>query len=88
MKKPALFQNIQDPGLRAVLSAFSPNVERGALSALAAKLQRSVSAVSQWKRIPLELCGRVEALTGVPRHVQRPDIFIPPEMSRKKRRAS
>jgi DNA-binding transcriptional regulator YdaS (Cro superfamily) len=42
---------------------------------LAELLGLSVQAVSQWDKIPVERCGDVERLTGVSRHVQRPDIF-------------
>ncbi len=34
-------------------------------------------AVSQWKRIPPNRVVAVEAITGVSRHEQRPDIFGP-----------
>lgn len=33
------------------------------------------SAVHQWKAIPPEYATQIEALTGIPCHVLRPDVF-------------
>jgi DNA-binding transcriptional regulator YdaS (Cro superfamily) len=68
-----------DHGLRKAIDAA------GSVTLLAECLGLSVQAVSQWDKIPIERCGDIERLTGVPRHVQRPDIFVRPsrrEMSR------
>lgn len=40
--------------------------------------QLTVQAVSQWERVPGERCLDVEEVTGVSRHVLRPDIFGDP----------
>lgn len=85
MKTEERFAEIKDPGLRAALSAYSPNVERGALTAFAAALGRTVSAISQWTKIPVELVPQVVELTGVSREVLRPDVFGPPAKSARKR---
>jgi len=75
MKKAKRFANINDDGLRAALDAFSPNVERGALSAFAVALKVSVAAVSQWKNVPVHMISKVETLTGVSRAILRPDLY-------------
>lgn len=51
----------------------------GSVSALARALSISVSAVSQWRDVPPERVIEIEALTGVSRHIQRPDIFGLPD---------
>jgi DNA-binding transcriptional regulator YdaS (Cro superfamily) len=55
-------------------------VERaGSLSALARKMPCSVTAVWKWvqssKRVPEKYVLNVEAVTNVPRHLLRPDIY-------------
>jgi DNA-binding transcriptional regulator YdaS (Cro superfamily) len=35
----------------------------------------SQPAVSQWERVPSERVGKVSAITGIPPHVLRPDLF-------------
>ncbi len=35
-------------------------------------------AVSQWKRVPAERVLDVEKITGIPRHLLRPDIYPNP----------
>lgn len=44
---------------------------------LALKLGITAQAISQWDRVPVERVLSVERLTGVPRHVLRPDIYPP-----------
>ncbi len=53
----------------------------GGLKPLAAKLGIAYQAVQRWRRIdriPPERVLVIEALTGVPRHELRPDIYPPP----------
>jgi DNA-binding transcriptional regulator YdaS (Cro superfamily) len=51
----------------------------GGLRALAGLLGLTPSAVSGWRgTIPLGRVMQVEAATGVPRHVLRPDHWAPP----------
>lgn len=50
----------------------------GGITALAALLDISKSAVSQWERVPANHVLRIEQLTGMSRHTLRPDIFGPP----------
>jgi pyruvate kinase len=57
-----------DPGKEAVLEVT------GGLKPLADALGISSAAVSKWRRIPESRTGPIEQLTGVPRHVQRPDL--------------
>jgi DNA-binding transcriptional regulator YdaS (Cro superfamily) len=52
----------------------------GGTVALAAALSLSgvpirPQAISQWTRVPAERCLDVERLTGISRHVLRPDVF-------------
>jgi DNA-binding transcriptional regulator YdaS (Cro superfamily) len=35
-------------------------------------------AISQWRRVPALRVLQVEAISGVPRHELRPDIYPPP----------
>lgn len=42
---------------------------------LAAALNISSQAVSQWKRIPAERVIDIERATGVPRQTLRPDLY-------------
>lgn len=47
----------------------------GGVIKLSEKLGLSRAAASQWDRVPAEHVLTVERLTGVSRHVLRPDIF-------------
>lgn len=51
------------------------DAERGRRMALAEALGVNASAISQWARVPIERTVAVEGITGIPRHVLRPDIF-------------
>lgn len=51
------------------------NAERGRRSELAAKLCITSGALSQWSQVPADRVMAVEALTGISRHVLRPDVF-------------
>jgi DNA-binding transcriptional regulator YdaS (Cro superfamily) len=57
-----------DPGKEAVLEVT------GGLKPLAEALGISSAAVSKWPRIPKSRIILIERLTGVSRHVQRPDL--------------
>jgi DNA-binding transcriptional regulator YdaS (Cro superfamily) len=52
--------------------------QRGMLKRVAETVGLSQGRVSQWDRVPAELLPQVEAITGVPRHILRPDICPPP----------
>ena len=58
-------------GLAAAIAAV------GSMSDLAEKLDLTLQAVCQWSRVPPERCLDVERVTGVSRHVLRPDIYGP-----------
>ncbi len=58
-----------DVGLAAVFAAVET------LDWLADQLAISQQAVSAWRRVPVEHCRRIEQLTGIPLHIQRPDIY-------------
>ena len=36
------------------------------------------SSVVCWKRVPISHVRPVEELTGIPRHILRPDVYDPP----------
>lgn len=54
-----------------------PDVIRtvGKAKDFAAKIGVSPQAISQWDRVPVDRVLDVEALTGIPRHDLRPDIY-------------
>lgn len=62
----------RDSALEAAIEAA------GTLTNLAAALNITKSAISQWRRVPPMRVLAVEAASGIPRHVLRPDIY-PPE---------
>lgn len=39
-------------------------------------------AIGRWRRVPPEYCLQVEDVTGISRHVLRPDIYGPLALSR------
>jgi DNA-binding transcriptional regulator YdaS (Cro superfamily) len=49
----------------------------GSMTALAIALGVTPQSVAGWDQVPAERCLAVEAATGVPRHVLRPDIYGP-----------
>jgi DNA-binding transcriptional regulator YdaS (Cro superfamily) len=49
--------------------------ENGRVTALAASLDISQPAVSQWERVPAERVLEVERITGISRYELRPDVF-------------
>jgi hypothetical protein len=53
--------------------------KRGMFAKIAAELNLARSTVSDWSRIPAERLPEVERITGIPRHVLRPDICLPPQ---------
>lgn len=53
--------------------------ERGRLTKLAADLEITPGAISQWERIPAERMGDISRATGIAIHELRPDIFALPE---------
>jgi DNA-binding transcriptional regulator YdaS (Cro superfamily) len=54
------------------------NTQRGLRLKVAKELGITHGAVSQWDVVPAPRCVVVEKLTGVPRHVLRPDVFPAP----------
>ncbi|NEU13561.1 helix-turn-helix domain-containing protein [Methylobacterium sp. BTF04] len=47
----------------------------GGRRALAAAIGVTRQAIEQWRRIPAERVLKVEAASGISRHILRPDIF-------------
>lgn len=47
----------------------------GGLAGLAKPLDISIQAISQWDEVPPLRVIAVERITGVPRHVLRPDLY-------------
>jgi TorA maturation chaperone TorD len=60
---------MRDSGLNEAIQAA------GGVGALARKIGISQPSVSNWARVPVERVTAVEAATGVPRAVLRPDLF-------------
>ena len=54
----------------------------GGPRALSRKLSISHQSICKWERVPAERVMAVEAATGIPRSVIRPDIY-PPDRERK-----
>ena len=61
-----------DAGVQAVVE------KAGGKAPLARMLRVSYSAVDQWDAVPRGRVLEIEELLGVPRYVQRPDLFPPP----------
>lgn len=54
----------------------------GGPARLAAILGVTTSAVSQWRRVPIDHVAAIEAHLGIPRAELRPDVFTPPTRRR------
>jgi DNA-binding transcriptional regulator YdaS (Cro superfamily) len=59
----------KDPALQKAIDAI------GGGNKLAAKLDITPQALSQWDRVPPLRVIEVERATGVPRHELRPDLY-------------
>jgi DNA-binding transcriptional regulator YdaS (Cro superfamily) len=55
---------------------------------LAPRIGVSQSAISVWKIIPAERARDIEEVTGIPRHLLRPDLWEPPWQSEPRRSVS
>ena len=70
-----------DPGYQAMLKALHKRALSGdtvaTISDIARALDLSRQAVSRWDKVPAKHVLRIEELTGVSRHVLRPDIYPP-----------
>jgi len=64
----------RDLGLRLAIEA------KGSVRALAAALGMSASSLLEWRRVPSHRILQVEAVTGVPRELLRPELYEPPEL--------
>jgi hypothetical protein len=56
--------------------------QRGLLSKIAKALGMSRAAISLWDKVPAERLPEVEAITGIHRHILRPDICHVPQSPR------
>jgi len=61
-----------DPGLEAAIRAA------GGTMKLARALGITHNAISVWVQVPVKRVRDVARLTGIPKHVLRPDIYDPP----------
>ena len=52
--------------------------EAGSVKALAEIVGVTPQGVSQWKRVPQKHVRAIEALTGIPRHIIRDDVYDAP----------
>ena len=62
------------------MTATSPGLQqlrktKGLSAKLAKHLSISRQAVSDWKRVPIDLLIKVEDFTGIPREKLRPELF-------------
>ena len=62
--------------------------QRGLLAKVARDLGLTRPAVATWTRVPAERLPEVEASTGIPRHLLRPDICLPQCGCQSRRRAA
>jgi DNA-binding transcriptional regulator YdaS (Cro superfamily) len=53
----------------------------GGPKALAAHLNITPEAVSQWRRVPIDRVHAVARITGIPAKKLRPDIFTPDKLT-------
>lgn len=65
------YKNADDPLAEAYRKA-------GGLKRVASAVKRKPGTVSGWKKVPPEHVLTVERVSGVPRHVLRPDLYPPP----------
>lgn len=63
---------VSDPGLAAALSKFSRR------KVFAAAIGITTQAIAQWDRVPSKHVIAVERVSGIDRHVLRPDLYPPP----------
>lgn len=56
-----------------LLAYFQQNY--GSRTKLAARLKITPSAITQWRAVPPEHVLDVEDMTGISRHLLRPDVF-------------
>jgi DNA-binding transcriptional regulator YdaS (Cro superfamily) len=50
----------------------------GGASRIARSIGRHHATVLRWRQVPAQHARQVEALSGIPRHELRPDLFDPP----------
>jgi hypothetical protein len=73
MKKTRPWRRLKsDPGLAAAIQSV------GNLTNLARQLGVAPPTISKWKRCPAERVPEVSRLSGIPRHVLRPDLYEAP----------
>lgn len=71
MKKPRTYKHA-DP---ALTEAFN---RAGGLCVAASALSRTPASLSGWRKAPPEHVLALEAISGVSRHILRPDLYPPP----------
>jgi hypothetical protein len=52
--------------------------QRGLLAKIAHDLGFTRAAIVKWQKVPAEYVVKVEEITGIPRHMLRPDLHLPP----------
>lgn len=67
--KLCFMSRMKDAGLKLAIEAA------GTGDKLAAALEITPQAISQWEKVPLTRVFEVERITGISRHELRPDFF-------------
>lgn len=70
----------KDPGLAAVLAAGKRIYK--SYSKLARKVGVTPQSLCDWEQVPHDRVIVLEDLTGVPREIQRPDLYPPRRVKR------
>lgn len=62
----------------AKVPGLAEAVRRHGASEVARQLRIRVQSLYDWTQVPPERCRAISAISGVPLHVIRPDVYPPP----------
>jgi DNA-binding transcriptional regulator YdaS (Cro superfamily) len=72
-------KNTANPLQKAKDACGGPSGLADKLNSLNPEKRISPQAISQWRQVPAVRAFDVEAVSGIPRHELRPDVFRQPE---------